>query len=432
MTKSRTLKIASQPDEDMADELADELREAEAPRPDLPERPAPAPVQPSARAEAPQTAAPTVAPADSRQRGRGRLRGVLMLAGIAGVIIGGGFYWLRGGEWVSTDDAYIRAPKLMVSTDVSGIVSSVDVAEGQRVKAGDVLFKVDPQQFRIALDAATARLDLTRMNLIAARSDYQQIQSQIAAQSQQVQLDRINNERAAGLAQSNAGTKAAADQARFTLAADEARLEALRRQAESALTKLGGSPDTPVEKLPQYAEARTAVEEARRQLDHTVVKAPFSGVVTAVDKLQPGTFLVSQTAALTNTGAVALVGDEGLYIEANVKETDLTWLKKGDPADISVDAYPDQVWKGHVDSISPASGSEFSILPAQNASGNWVKVVQRVPIRLVIDTGPANVRLRAGISVVVDIDTGHKRKLADLAPAWLAPYIGQGHDATKP
>ncbi len=433
MTKAANFRIAQ------VDVASDDLPEASGRSdalergPTAPTREAPASrPEPAARAEAPaETREAASPPRDARQRGRGRLRSILMLAGIAGVVIIGGGYWLRGGRWVSTDDAYVRAPKLMVSTDISGIVSAVDVVEGQHVKAGDVLFRVDPKPFQTALDAAKAQLEITRINLTAARSDYRQLQSGIAAQEAQVALAQITNDRASGLAQSNAGTKAAYDQARYTLESTRNQLDALRRQLDSALTRLGGGVDAPIEQHPQYKAAMAAVNEAQRQYDHTIVRAPFGGVVTAVDKLQPGTYLVSQTAALTNTGAVALIADEGLYIEANVKETDLTFMKVGDPVDIAVDTYPDRVWKGHVDSISPASGSEFSILPAQNASGNWVKVVQRVPLRLKIDKSPDNSRLRSGMSVVADVDTGHVRHLSDLWPWSSAAPKGEADGAAS-
>jgi membrane fusion protein (multidrug efflux system) len=430
MSKPANLKIATS--ENFADRLADELTEREE-APSLERAPAPQ-IEPT-ESEAPISRRETAtgsrdiatASATPRQRGRSVLRSILMLGGIAGVIILGGSYWLRGGRWVSTDDAYVRAPKLMVSTDISGIVASINVVEGQHVNAGDILFRVDPRQFEIALETAKAQLALVTINLTAAKSDYLQLQSGIAAQQAQVSLAQVNNDRAGSLVLSSAGSKAAFDQTRFALDAAREQLAALKRQSESALTRLGGRADLHVEQHPQHKAAQAAVDEVQRQLDHTVVRAPFGGTVTAVDKLQPGTYLVSQTAALTNTGAVALVADEGLYIEANVKETDLTFMKVGDPVDIAIDAYPDRTWKGHVDSISPASGSEFAIIPSQNASGNWVKVVQRVPIRLKIDQSPDNSRLRSGMSVVADVDTGHKRQWSDLWP-WskAAPIDAQG------
>ena len=191
-------------------------------------------------------------------------------------------------------------------------------------------------------------------------------------------------------------------------------MESLRGQAQAALIRLGGAVDFPVEQHPQYLIVKAQADEARRQLEHTIVHAPFTGVVTAVDNLQPGTFLVSQTAALTNTGAVGLIATDSIWIDANVKETDLTFARIGDPVEATIDAYPGRIWRGHVSSIAPASGAEFSILPAQNSSGNWVKVVQRVPVRIALDAMQNAPALRAGMSVVAEIDTGHLRTLADL------------------
>jgi membrane fusion protein (multidrug efflux system) len=348
------------------------------------------------------------------RRDRARLRSILMLGGIAIVVVGAAVMWLRGGRYVSSDDAYIHAAKLMVSTDVSGIVSSVDVKQGQHVKAGDVLFRLDPAPFQTALDAAKAQLDEAKLTLEAARQDYTRIGLDIAAQQAVVEQDQANYDRTAALIRSNAASKASFDQARFTLQTDQKKLDSLRQQQKVALTRLGGDIDKPIEQLPQYRQAETQVAEAQRQLDHSVVRAPFSGVVTEVASLQPGTYLVSQTAALTNTGAVGLVSTDNVWVDANLKETDLTYTKPGDTVDVSVDAYPGRVWKGKIESIYPATGSEFSILPAQNASGNWVKVVQRIPVRISLQHKPGDPVLRAGMSVTADIDTGHTRSVADL------------------
>src|SRR5216684_1766978 len=212
----------------------------------------------------------------TRSLGRKRtLRLLLMVGGILVVLAAALTFWLRGGRFVSTDDAYVRAAKLMVSTDVSGIVTDVDVREGQAVKAGDVLFRIDPRQFQIALDNAKAQLQQTALAIEAMKQDYKRMLEDIQAQQAQVELD-----------------------------------------------------------------------EAQRQLDHTVVRAPFNGIVTQVDTLQPGTYLVSQTAALTNTGAVGLVSTDNVWIDAHVKETDLTYVKPGDPVGIFVDTYPSRVWSG--------------------------------------------------------------------------------------
>jgi len=348
------------------------------------------------------------------RKDRNRLRLTLMFGGAAFVAIAAGLFWLMTGRYVSTDNAYVHAAKLMVSTDISGIVSEVDVKEGQHVKKGDVLFRVDPKQFRIALDSAKAQLDLTKLNIESMKQDYRRVLSDIASQQAQVDLAKANYERAESLVKTGSTSKANYDQTRFAYESGEKQLQALQDQAKVQLAKLGGNPDVDPTQHPQYLQVKAQVDEAQRQLDDTVVRAPFSGIVTQVAALQPGTYLVAQTAALTNTGAVALVSTDDVWIEANMKETDLTYVKVGDKVSIDVDTYPGRAWTGTVESISPATGAEFSILPAQNTSGNWVKVVQRITVKVRVAQNPQNPPLRAGMSTFVEIDTGHRHRLGDL------------------
>ncbi|MGA8499197.1 MAG: HlyD family secretion protein [Xanthobacteraceae bacterium] len=345
---------------------------------------------------------------------RKRMRFILLVVVPVIAVVTGLVFYMMGGRYVSTDDAYVHAAKLMVSTDVSGLVSEVDVREGQTVKAGDVLFRVDPRQFQIALDNVKANLAQTALSLQAMKEDYTRMQQDIAAQQSQVDMDQTTFDRDTALIKSNAVAQSTYDQARFSLEGDKSKLESLRKLSQVQLARLGGNPDFDVTQHPQYLQVKAQVEEAQRQLDHTVVRAPFDGVVTQVDALQPGTYLVAQTAALTNTGAVALVATNDLWIDANMKETDLTHVKVGDPVKFNVDTYPAHVFSGTVGSIAPAAGSEFSILPAQNSSGNWVKVVQRIPVRIRVNPTSEALKLRAGMSVTVSIDTGHRRTLAEM------------------
>ena len=314
-----------------------------------------------------------------------RLRLTLMVGGTAAVFVVSALFWFAGGRYVSTDNAYVRASKLMVSTDISGIVSQVNVKEGQAVKTGDVLFQVDPKQFSIALDSAKAQLAMTTLNIEAMKQDYRRILSDISSQQAQVDLAAANYDRSAALVKTGSASQANYDQTRFALEAGKKQLQALNDQAKVQLARLGGNPDIQPSEHPQYRQVQAQVDEAQRQLDHTTVRAPFNGIVTQVPALQPGTFLVSQTAALTNTGAVGLVSSDDLWVEANMKETDLTRVRVGNPVELWIDTYPSRSWLGTVESISPASGAEFSLLPAQNASGNWVKVVQRITVRIKVN-----------------------------------------------
>jgi len=342
------------------------------------------------------------------------LRKPLMLGVPLLVAVVAFWFWFTGGRYVSTDNAYIHAPKLMVSSDVSGIVSDVLVHEGQTVRQGDVLFRIDPKQFKIALDNAKAQLAQTALDLESMKQDYQRMLSAAASQEAQVELAQKTYDRTSDLIKKGVASAQAFDQARTTLDAALKQQQALREQAKVMLAKLGGDPNFTVSNHPSYQQAKAQVDEAQRQLDHTVVHAPFNGIVTQVDQLQPGVYLVAATAALTNTGAVALVATDDIWIEANFKETDLTWVKPGDSVEISVDSYPQRSWTGKVESIAPASGAEFSVLPAQNTSGNWVKVVQRIPVRISVARMSSDPPLRSGMSTYVTIDTEHQRSLSDL------------------
>lgn len=340
---------------------------------------------------------------------RNLLRRVLMIGGVAIVALASLVFWLFGGRYVGTDDSYVHAAQLAVSTDVSGLVTDVDVHQGQHVRTGQVLFRIDPSQFQIALNNARANLGQTRLTLLSMKDDYQRMLKDIAAQEAQVALDQVTFNRYAALLRLNSIARAQYDQAHFTLVTAQSTLASLKDQAQVQLAKLGGNIDIPVEQLPQYQQAKAQVDEAQRQLEHATVRAPFDGIVTEVDSLQPGTLVVSALSAFTTTSAVGLVSTKNVWVEANMKETDLTHVHHGDPVEVTVDTYPGRIWHGEVDSISPATGADFSVLPAENASGNWVKVTQRVTVKIRLDLKPGDLPLRAGMSTYVSIDTGHRR-----------------------
>jgi membrane fusion protein, multidrug efflux system len=348
------------------------------------------------------------APPVRRRLGRAALRPILMLGGIVLVIVGAGAYWLTGGRVVSIDDAYVRAAKEVIATDVSGIVANVAVHEGQRVKQGDVLLTLDPRPFEIAVAGARANMNGMASTLEAMKLDYKRMLREVDVKQAQLEADQASYDRFSGLVKSGGVTRAEFDNARFQLMADKQSVEALKVAAAMQLARLGGEADVDVRTMSDYLKAAAQFDEAQRQLSHTVIHAPFSGVVTQVESLQPGMYLAAATAAF------GLVSDERIWIEANPKETELTHVKPGDAVEVSVDTYPGRSWKGQVEAISPNSGSEFSVLPAQNTSGNWVKVVQRIPVRIRVDRHDGDPALRAGMSVVADIDTGHVRSWRDL------------------
>jgi membrane fusion protein, multidrug efflux system len=350
----------------------------------------------------------TEAPVRSRRINRALLRPLLMLGGILVVAVASGAYWLTGGRYVSIDDTYVRAAKETIATDVSGIVASVPVHEGQRVKKGEVLLRLDPRQFQIAVEGAKANLGGISSDLNAMKVDYQRMLRDVEVKQSQVQSDQAEFDRFANLVKGGGVTRSEYDNMRFKLAADQQGVQALKTTAEVQLAKLGGNPDVDIHTMADYRQAQAKLDEAQRQLDHSVIYAPFDGIVTQVDTVQPGMYLAASTAAF------GIVSTENVWVEANPKETELTWVKVGDPVDVTVDTYPGRTWKAEVESIAPNSGSEFSVLPAQNTSGNWVKVVQRIPVRIRVERQPGEPELRAGMSVEAEIDTGHRRTLADL------------------
>jgi membrane fusion protein (multidrug efflux system) len=340
-------------------------------------------------------------------------RALLALLPLA--LIVGCYWYVTGGQVMSTDDAYVEADTVGISTDVPGIVKDIDVTNNQHVEPGQILYRLDPQQFQIALDNAKASLAQTALTIDAMKEDYQRMLSDADAQQGQVNLYQVNYDRNAALLPSGTTSKATYDRARYTLETDKNKLESLRQQAAVQLARLAGNPDIPVTQHPQYLQAKAQVDEAQRELDHAVVRAPFAGIVTNVPSIAPGKYLAASTTAFF------LVDRDHVWIDATPKETELTYVQPGQSVTVTVDTYPDAQWHGTVESISPAAAQQFSLLPAQNTSGNWVKVVQRVPMRVRVDTGDKNQPpLRAGLSVEVDVDTGHARG----APHFLTALFG--------
>jgi membrane fusion protein (multidrug efflux system) len=352
------------------------------------------PTAPDAGRDAPQQPS-------SRQRVRLGLFLMLPLA-----LLGGGAWYVVGGRVMYTDDAYVNADKVGISTDVAGTVVQVDVHDNQEVAAGQVLYRLDALQFVIALGDAKANRAQVALTLESMKRDYRRMLTDAATEQSQVALDRTRYERAARLLTSGVESRAGYDQAQYTLQADQSKLEALREEARVQLARLGGNPDTPTTQLPQYEQADAQVAEAERELLHTVVTAPFAGIVTNVPAIARGKFLPASTTAFY------LVDTHHVWIDATPKETQLTYVRPGQLASVRVDTYPGVRWYGTVESLSPAAAQEFSLLPAQNTSGNWVKVVQRVQMRIRVDTSDVRMPpLRAGMSTEVYVDTGRPRGL---------------------
>jgi membrane fusion protein (multidrug efflux system) len=321
-------------------------------------------------------------------------------------LLAGAYVYVTGGETMSTDDAYIEADTVGVSTDVSGIVKEVDVIENQRVTAAQVLYRLDDLPFRLALARAEAQVGMTRDNLRALQASYRETQDQvIQAQSDLAYYD-LEFKRQQYLNTQHVASEQTLDAARRSRENAQQKLASLGQQLAGVAANLNGDPTAPIEQHPRYQEALAERDEAARELDHTVVRAAFAGIVTNVPSIAPGKYLQASATAFY------LVATDHVWIDSSPKETQLTYVHIGQTVDVNVDTYPAAKWRGTVESISPAAAQQFSLLPAQNTSGNWVKVVQRIPLRIRVATDDKTLpALRAGMSVEVDVHTGHRRGL---------------------
>ena len=375
----------------------------------MPTPASPVPIHPPTERSEPVAAQAAVLP-PPQARGNRVLRRVLMLGGVILVLGATAIAYVSGGRYVGTDDAYVKAAQLNVTTDVSGMVKSVDVHEGQRVAAGDVLFRLDPEPFQIALANAQATLLQAQMTVGSLKADYRGAIQQVSAQQAMVDVAKTTLDRYASLVKQGSIARTQWDQQQATYLQALATVNSLNQAAAATLARLNGNPELPADSFPDVMKARAALAEAQRQLDHTVVRAPFDGIVTAVSSLQPGTLIISAMSAFSTTSAVGLVSERDLWVEAHMKETDLTLVQAGQAVDVKIDTYPDCKWHGTIASVSPASGAAFSPLPSENISGNWVKVVQRIPVKIALDKSSCDdVRLSTGMSANISIDTGHRR-----------------------
>jgi membrane fusion protein (multidrug efflux system) len=353
------------------------------------------------------------------ERRRRWLRRVLLLLGPALVLIVGGYFYITGGRYVDTDDAYVQADVAAVTAEVSGPIVEVDVRENEQVDPGQVLFRLDQRPFEIALAQAEAALSKAGNDVRALKASYRQKQQELELARKDVAFAEQEFERQAKLAKRDFASQAKYDEAEHNLAVARQRVAVTEQELRGLLADLAGDPDIPVEQHPTYLEAKAARDKAALDLQHAAVRAPFAGVASKKPDL--GDYVNA------GTPVMSVVADQGVWVDANFKETDLTHVQPGQPATVQVDTYPDREWPATVESISQATGAQFSVLPAQNASGNWVKVVQRIPVRIALRTEPGDPPLRAGMSVTAEIDTGHRRELpgfVQTALAW-AGYVAE-------
>lgn len=333
---------------------------------------------------------------------RGRL--LMLLAPLALIVAGGAYMW--AGRYVTTDNAYIRADIANISPEVSGQVLEVFVKDNQPVKAGDPLIKLDALNYEILLAGAEAAMKNTVASIDADRIDYRKHQQDLKIAQSELDFAQRQYDRQMKLASSSAGAEAARDSARRELEVAREKVALTQEEIKESLAKLFGDPNIPLEKHPKYQEAMAQEAVASLQIKRATVVAPFDGIVSHVP--QVGDY------ARMGVTAMTLVSADRVWIEANFKETELTNMKAGQPVEVKIDTYPARTWHGVVDSIAQATGAEFALLPAQNATGNWVKVVQRVPVKIIINDAAAGPALRAGLSVEATVDTGARR-----IDAWL-------------
>ncbi|HXE86413.1 MAG TPA: HlyD family secretion protein [Hyphomicrobiaceae bacterium] len=336
------------------------------------------------------------------------LRLTLLVLVPAFVVAVGLLYYLLGGRYVSTDNAYVGAQKVLVTPEVSGKVVRIAVAEGQLLRPGDELFAIDEAPYRFAAQEAEARLQRVRTDFAALKASLASLAKQVEFSRQNLAAAQADFDRKTKLLGDRISSQSDLDRARVALMAAQAQLEQLEQQERTARIQLLGNPDLAIEQYPQFIEATVALDRARRDLANTVLRAPIAGVATQVSSIQMGRYLTAGMAVFS------IVSSDSLWIDANPKETDLTHVRPGQQVAISVDAFPDRHWQGTVGAISPGTGAQFAILPPQNAAGNWIKIVQRVPVRIEFAAGQDLRRLRSGMSAVVEIDTGRRGRLASL------------------
>lgn len=345
------------------------------------------------------------APAAAKTRIQ-RMRRPLILAAPVVVLVAGAYYYMTTGRYQSTDDAYTQAATVSISSNVAGRVLEVAVHDNEIVKRGDTLFRLDDATLRIAVNDAKARLASTEMQVASLKSTYRQRQVELEAALDTQKFAQQQKDRQARLLGSGIASQTQFDQASHALDAARQEVASAQQQIAVALANLDGRPDIAPAQHPVVEQAQAALDRAELELSYTVITAPADGVVAKVEQVQVGDYIAASTPVF------ALVSTSDIWIEANFKESQLAHMRPGDAATITIDRFPDKHFSGVVTSVSPSTGSQFSMLPPENATGNWVKVVQRVPVRLQLTNMDRGFLLQAGLSADVSVDTqSHDRDL---------------------
>ena len=336
--------------------------------------------------------------------GRARYRKPLLFAAPVVVIVGGLFIYLHGGRTEATDDAYVQSVKVQVSANVRGRVVAVAVTNNQRVRAGQLLFRLDPAPYQAMVDEAAAKLASARLRISALEANYRQGASELKAAQDRLHFAERERDRQQELLGQGISSQAQYDTAALAAVAARQQIETVAEQNASVLASLGGEAGRPVDENPIVREAQAALDQAKLNLGYTIVRAPQDGIVTKVDQLPVGNYVDASKPVFTLVGT-------SLWIEANFKEDQLHYMRLGQPATVKLDAFPDLRMTARLANFSPGTGNTFSLLPPENATGNWVKVTQRLPVEFTLGPTPANLPLHAGLSASVTVDTGHRRHL---------------------
>ena len=353
------------------------------------------------------TNTPSTPPAAEQTRSQ-KLRKPIMIGGVALIVGIAAWFYFAGGRYESTEDAYVNAARVSISTNVPGRVVELRVHDNQRVRKGDLLFKLDDRPFQLKVDEARAKLSNSKLQVDALKATYRQKQSELRSAEDTLAYEKRESERQTRLLSSGISSQAQVDRAVHGRDAAAQAVAAAQQQIASTVANLGGDPSIDPVKHPSVQQAQAELDRAELDLSYTTVYAPDDGVVTQVEKLQVGDYVNAASPVF------ALVATHDLWVEANFKEVQLAKMRAGQEATVSIDTYGDRKFKGHVVSLSPGTGAQFSVLPAQNATGNWVKVVQRLAVRIEIDDGDRDHPLFAGLSANVKVDTA-TRKGAPLA-----------------
>lgn len=339
-----------------------------------------------------------------KDAGRSRLRGPLLLAAPIVVLIAVAYFYLTGGRYESTENAALQTGQVGIAPDIDGKVIAIEVHENERVTKGQILFRIANDTPLAAVAEAEARIAAARTEISSKQQDFRAALSDIDAAQARLAFAQGEASRQRSLLGEGISSRAQSDQALASARTAASAVAAARAKAESLRAELSGSIDGSLDNQPAVREATAALQRAQIRLGNTVVRAPQDGIVTRVNQLQIGSYVTTGRPVFVLTGL-------RFWVQANFKENQLRYMRVGQPAVVEIDAFPDHKLTGHVTSFSPGTGSSFSILPAENATGNWVKVVQRLPVEITIDRVPAGLPLSAGLSVSVEVDTGHRRHL---------------------